>query len=177
MPREVEPYWKGRVFQLADENPNLGSTTLHKLLKEEVGKEAYSPSERWVFDVRKEWEGMRQEKEAADYRSFDWPRSMGSPDLPWEAGATALELLRLTADDRVRPTVRVAKWFWRVTLAAPDSPPATRLFVARLLAAQELAGNEPDSRTTEVLITPETTHEQLDEIAGLADGSGVRRTR
>ena len=72
--------------------------------------------------------------------------------LPWEASAAALELLGIVPPpDGNRPSVRLARWFWRVTQAAPDMPLMVldfsalidRFSIAQLLAEWEILGDPP----------------------------------
>jgi hypothetical protein len=76
-------------------------------------------------------------QDLAEYRDFYWPESMERGDLPWDASAAALELLGFVVDGetpRGRPSARLAKQFWRVTLAAPDATADKRLQIAALLS-------------------------------------------
>jgi hypothetical protein len=113
------------------------------------------PSERTISRIKAtEWPGM-SETEQAEYRTFYWPESMERGDLPWEASATALELMhRLDAAQSgltERPPNRFVKWFWRVSQALPpvsEAPPGVledvRVLAAGLLTLKELGG-EPVS--------------------------------
>ena len=42
------------------------------------------------------------------------------------------------------PTIRMALWYWRVSLAAPDAPAVTRFGIAELLASAEIIKKYPD---------------------------------
>lgn len=82
------------------------------------------------------------------YRYVYWPESFQAGDLPWEAAAVVLELMEdhrqrhQRAPDiwTERPTVRLARWFWRVTQAAPDAPKGWRSEFAGALARAEALG-------------------------------------
>jgi hypothetical protein len=69
-----------------------------------------------------------------------WPETWLAGALPWESSQSILELLRYRDQRQVeRPTVRVATWFWRVTLAAPSERVDRRAYFASFLAAVERA--------------------------------------
>ena len=102
------------------------------------------PSERTISRIRKEeWPHLSAEKRA-QYREFQWPESMERGDLPWEAAKAAL-LLSYTRQARFvgRPTIRQAKWFWRLSLAAPDLVLEEHLRATDLLAVWEAIGDRP----------------------------------
>ena len=86
-----------------------------------------------------------EEEERTQYRHFYWPESMERGDLPWEASGAALELLgHLQWKVPLgRPTVRLFKWFWRVTLAANGTRIQTRYQAAVLLSRWERLGDRP----------------------------------
>ena len=108
------------------------------------------PSERTISRIKAgEWPQM-SETEQAQYRTFYWPESMERGDLPWEASASSLELLGWVArppleDAYGRPTVRVAKWFARVSMAVPDLGLQRRHELAIEFAAWEVMGYEEDA--------------------------------
>ena len=105
------------------------------------------PSERTISRIKEvEWP-LVTEQQVAEYRAFHWPESMGTAELPWEAGASALELLGyLTrppmADTYGRPSVQVVKWFCRLSLAGPNMELETRHLLARDFALWELLGSQ-----------------------------------
>ena len=99
------------------------------------------PSPRSIGRIRKEdWELMPH-SEKAQYRLFHWPQSMERGDLPWEASAAGLELLRLRgenlSDPEFRPDHRMVTWFWRVNQAAPVASIGLRFVVAHMLWLRE----------------------------------------
>lgn len=56
-----------------------------------------------------------------EFSFFRWPESMVPSGLPWDASQSALELLRYHYKMSLpRPEVRVVKWFYWITRAAPD---------------------------------------------------------
>lgn len=97
------------------------------------------PSER---TVRRLYEQHRQlpERVRREDAAFRWPAAMESGALPWEASRAALELLRYRDEARLgRPTVRHAKWYWRLTLADPDIRKSEANKHSAWLAAAEFA--------------------------------------
>ncbi len=97
------------------------------------------PSPRTIGRIRKEFLALPLEVQAG-YKLVRWPDSFGSPDLPWEAASDVLELIRSYPDGDYRCTVRLAWWFWRVTLAAPALDFVMRRTMATVLAERELGG-------------------------------------
>jgi hypothetical protein len=76
----------------------------------------------------------------ANFKHFYFPESMERGELPWEAAPAALELLEWGADipaegedESYRPTIASVRWFWRVSIAAPDAPLDTRIHIATSL--------------------------------------------
>jgi hypothetical protein len=130
-----------------------------RLLADEAGQLGRNdyPSERWI---RREQAEFRQAAEEArrPYREFHWPETFERADLPWEAQPAALELMRVwsrgprlemvSPDARrrlspaARPSVRLVRWFWRITQAAPDASAFERRHIAGWLAAAEAAGSD-----------------------------------
>ena len=105
------------------------------------------PSTRTIERIRAEWK-LRADSEKAPYRLYRWPDSHQSKDLPWEAASAALELCYLA--QRVGdnpPSIRVARWFWRLTQAVPDLPAylpieqPSRYSISRQMAAWDALGN------------------------------------
>jgi hypothetical protein len=74
------------------------------------------------------------------YQRFQWPESMINGLLEWAAARAALDLL---AESWRRfwppPTNEQARWFWRLTLAAPDLPIFQRVEFAFNLAAMDVS--------------------------------------
>lgn len=142
MPRRpVDAYWRERVRQLVENEPGRSPRSIAALLaREGRARQRYGwPSERTVRRLRDEHRA-RSEPERAHYREVRWPETMEQGALPWEASAALLELLRQRASFNTRPTVREARWFWRVTQAAPDAPVRSRATLAGWLAAWEALG-------------------------------------
>lgn len=101
------------------------------------------PSERSVSRYMQGHKGLTLE-ERRQYKLLRWPDNLG--DLPWEAGPAVLDLLRqLRQEGAGRPTVRLARWYWRLWQAVPDAPFGVRLSLSILHAAlEELAEFIPD---------------------------------
>lgn len=85
------------------------------------------------------------EHERRQYSLVHWPESFGTPELPWESAPAILAAIR-TFPEGSRPTVRAAKWFWRLTLAglAPASP-GERLLWALLAVEYERSDAPPEA--------------------------------
>lgn len=144
MPKLVGKHWEERVKSLKGETPNWGAGRIATELQREAEEDdrTDAPSERWVgIFLQKVWNKMKPE-EQQQYQYFRWPESMALGLLPWEASTAALELLELhrVADPEMRlettiekplesrgtgwgrPSVRLTRWFWYITQAAPDLP-------------------------------------------------------
>lgn len=140
--RPIDEYWRQRVCLLTENEPGLSARAMAKRLEKEAEakKRDDSPSERWV---RKEQVAFRsrQLEERIPYRQFTWPESMGAPDLPWEASAAALELLREHHKRNFpRPVLALVQWFWRVTMAVPALSFGRRFELATFLHGCEVGG-------------------------------------
>jgi hypothetical protein len=141
-----------------------------------LGRDDY-PATRTVNKYRELYNHLPEHVKAG-YRDFRWPESMEAGLLPWPASAAALELLGIQRTRDMwsqigrdpgelptsafdlpigRPSVRLARWFWRVTQSAPDLlafPPEVpevpsplplnklpgRYYIAQALAVHEAAG-------------------------------------
>ena len=64
--------------------------------------------------------------------------------MPWEASGPLLQGLRRQLSQGARPTVRWARWYWRIYLAAPATPPRVLDKLARDIAAREAIGQLDD---------------------------------
>lgn len=92
-----------------------------------------APSQRTIARYQSEIRDEPPEKQAP-YRNFYWPESMEAGDVPWEAAPAALEVFRgYLSTSRIRPTVTLVHWFWRVSLAVPDADFNKRLHWAHVL--------------------------------------------
>lgn len=143
---KTSDYWKRWVWRLKEDYTRISSREIaEELLKmRKAGltpkEEDDPPADRTIRDILKEEPpGGRGE-----FGSFFWPESMLPPDYPTEASTAFLELLRFHfeasrgAKLAMRPTKRLAKWFWIVTQAmALEAPFNERLSIAGTLAAAE----------------------------------------
>ena len=162
--RPIPDYWKERVFSevalLEQEGQRVSDKAIERRLKNHAndlwngsGPEDRElartvPSARSIGRIRKnEWE-PKADSEKAQYRYFYWPESMERGDLPWELSEAALALLGYVLHSKIRgifgrPSVRLVRWFWRVSVAAPDLPIASRLVRAYDFTEWELVGGRP----------------------------------
>lgn len=158
MPRKkTHPHWIDRVKALiADAGDASNNLQIVRLLMAEAAAmppelraklRPGPPSDRTVRQIR----ANTPPSELRQYHTVRWPESFegehgASGDLPWEAAPTALELLRYL--NMVRPSVRLARLFWRVTQAAPDAPTYARFSAAQQLAEAELGISDDDDDDT-----------------------------
>lgn len=127
MPRpKLACYWEKQIKTVAANmerpTPTMVQRELEKHYRElppqEQDKYGDPPSYR---TVKRRLDAFPNE-DRLPYRFFSWPESMGTPDLPWEASRPLLDLLAyLHHNDLPRPLNKVATWFWRIALAAPDA--------------------------------------------------------
>ncbi len=146
--RGVDELWVRWAFHHFANNPKA----TYRKLEEEAEKAAVEmgrddpPSERTLRRLRRRWETL-QAHERAQYGYVHWPETFEAGLLPWEASRAILDLIALYQDKGWgRPTVRMAKWYWRLASVLPDTPnedrrPA-REQMARILAAIE-ASSKP----------------------------------
>jgi hypothetical protein len=114
--KRINIVWQNLIYQMRASGSDAkeikvacDKATFHK----DAGK---SPSIKTIGRYMSEYDALPI-KEQENYRLFHWPFHMGSDDLPWTASSRLLALVRyLDENDHPRPTVRVAKWFWRVAL-------------------------------------------------------------
>lgn len=138
MPRpRIDRHWQERIRELTEQNPKWGSLKIARQLEKEAKELRRNdwPSEKACRNYMARHREV-PEHERRQYRLVYWPESFGTPELPWEAAPAVLEAIRIAGEDK-RPTVRTAKWYWRLTVAAPDMRPEDRLEMARHLAAVE----------------------------------------
>ncbi len=143
MPRPpISEYWQMQIKRLA-ENAAHSAESIAATLKERgqvEGVEEPVPAVRTIARYVREFRKL-PEIERRPYRYFVWPDSMGTPDLPWEASRAALDLTRHRYALGLHPPTTVeAKWFWRLTLAAPALRLEYRSKMALDLAVGELIG-------------------------------------
>jgi hypothetical protein len=121
-------------------------------------------SERWVGGIlRNVWPKLTEDQHR-EYRDFYWPESLIRGDLPWEVSATALELLAWldTNGLRLRPPVRLVRWYWRVKQASPDMARRVHFEIAVMLARREEKGEPIGDRGVEWLMA----YHQVPKVEG-----------
>jgi hypothetical protein len=91
------------------------------------------------------------EREREAYRFFSWPETMQAGLLPWQAAHMILDLARFKLDHNMAPPLVVeAQWFWRITLAIPGTPLATRANLTKIAALSEMSG-QPQTELWDVV--------------------------
>jgi hypothetical protein len=94
----------------------------------------------------KRWKKAMPPAQKAAYAQVKWPESFGPNEddlpLPWEAAAVVLELLKLA---QLKPTARLARFYWYATLAMPGADSRHRAWVAAMLDAYAALGGMPES--------------------------------
>ena len=134
--RPIPEYWKDRIkahfAQMEQGQERLSDAAVHRALEVEALElrsdpdpnrrelATWVPSNRSISRIRRGEFAQMDFAERAQHRKFHWPESMEKGDLPWEAGAAGLEILR--KGPALRPDVRQVLWFWRVTQVMPRSP-------------------------------------------------------
>jgi hypothetical protein len=138
-PTPTPVYWRERVRSLT-ENDGLSARAIVPILLHEArhtGRDD-APQERTVYRLRAEF----LEQSEADrrlYREVSWPESFDQGALPWESAGAVLPLIQESLEKGfARPQVRFARWFWRITQAAPDTSISLRRSLAGQLARAEL---------------------------------------
>jgi len=149
---KTKGHWEELVRVLTENEPRLGPLGIHSKLEQaareaagKVGKEDIGPipSLRTIGRLQRQFRPLSEE-ERQRYRFFRWPESMEMGALPWDAGVSALELLRYRREYKFgRPLLGQVRWFFRVSTLAPDAPFHEREIAARWLFAFEAAGNPP----------------------------------
>lgn len=141
----ISDFWVDEIKEITVNNGRLGPDKVRAQLVAWVKgggaprgtKEHDAPSQRTIARYQAEIRSEPPERQAP-YRYFHWPESMESGDVPWEAAPAALELLRgYLSTLRIRPSVALVRWFWRVSLAVPGSDFDKRLHWAHLLVLSE----------------------------------------
>lgn len=150
------PYWRERVNALcakgeqAGQRPS-GKTLFHQFKQEATKKGGPSdyPSERTLTSYIADWIELKEARKAF-YRDFRWPESMIFGVLPWESSQAALELLAWWhgRGHPSPPRNGLVKWYWRLSIAGPETGKRWRIVAAALLFQQE-AYEWPDLATFE----------------------------
>jgi hypothetical protein len=140
----LDGFWIRCLYTVFANEPGMSDKAVADRMKEladTLDRSDY-PATRTVNKYHDQYHRLTEPVKAG-YKDFGWPESMEAGLLPWEASAAALELLAIRRDiDRFahyrqaaregpltaldlplgRPSLRLTRWFWRVTQAAPDLP-------------------------------------------------------
>ncbi len=103
---------------------NIGPVDIHHALEREAAASGgtSSPSLRVVQRERQRFFSLSR-IQVDEYNPVTWPSTMESGLLPWEAGPSVMELISAYhSEGRGRPSVRVARWYWRVRGLWGDAP-------------------------------------------------------
>jgi hypothetical protein len=148
MPREpVDEFWRDQIKSIAANLKRMGPGPIRRLLRDDVGPRfgrTDIPSERTVSRILRRFRALPEE-EKRPFREFVWPDSMEPGDVPWEASAAVLELLRFLQENEAvqpprRPLVRSVVWYWRITQAVPSAPVPVRWYWVTHLLTREIPG-------------------------------------
>lgn len=145
----VIPRWERLVYRALAANSRLSARQLREVLvRSYPGAEV--PSERTIGRIKKSWDELPEDRKRL-LQEVQWPQSMGTELLPWDASPAILELLgEYGTWMGVRPEIGLASWFWRITQAAPDLPLNSRIAAARTLWAWEILGRPETSQIGEL---------------------------
>lgn len=160
MPRaKIDVYWRNLVYARLAINPRASAAAIFRELEEQARKDdrldfpGDRSISRFCHDFRK-----LSEDDQRRYGVACWPDSMESEVLEWDASKTTLELQAFLYEciklPSIRAPVRLARWFWRVTQAAPDAPIFDRVQIALQFSAWELRGrpNRPERDEPELYL-------------------------
>lgn len=156
MPRPpIDEHWQRRVREIHEAYPKLSSRRIYTRLEEE-GQQLQRddwPSEKSIRNILAAHRNA-SEQERRQYRQAWWPESFGTPELPWESSRAVLGFVRFCDERQIpHPTVRQAKWYWRLHLAAPGMPMLEAAELAGALSGVESARNLGSEATS-----PNLTH-------------------
>jgi len=135
----VDAFWREQIRGITANYPGWGPGRVVRALAaigEQLGRDDW-PAERTIGREQQRFREMEAAKQR-DYLVFRWPESMVRGDLPWEAAALGVTLIRHFGQRR-RPLVRCVRWCWRITLARPDAPLPARWNAACFMAAWEVS--------------------------------------
>lgn len=131
MPKPTDEYWVRRIHDIVGVDERKSIAKIEEQLEQEEAKKFSPRTDIPRGNTIRRIRDRFPKSERVTYRPVAWPESFGNPDLPWESGAAIFELWRHL---RGRPSLRVARAYWRVTLAAPAaSVPARHGMAAHLL--------------------------------------------
>ncbi len=152
----VDKAWREFAFGCWSDVPRPTVTQVHALAvaKAKSEKRGDCPSPRTFARWRKEF-GELTDDARTGYLKVSWPYSFAAGLLPWESASAVLELMYLGREMGRPPSVRMGRWYWRVTLAAPDMPPEIRRTLAENLCYWEpRAATDPvTAQGAEALLT------------------------
>jgi hypothetical protein len=152
MPRRpIHRFWQDRIKELTENFPGISAEAVEATLRQNTaaarraGASDAVPTPRTIARYIRAFKPQPEQDRLA-YRYASWPESMESVFLPWEASRPLLDLLyeRLKnykgspeAAMYTLPTNLEARWFWRLTLAAPTLPIEQRANMAKQIADTE----------------------------------------
>jgi len=131
----VDEFWLKKINELTANFPKLGPKAAAQRFEKDRDCAARDdwPSESTIGRYQRKFR-QKDSAEQVGYRWLHWPESFDEGALPWEAAAATLELLRFLREKKMgRPCIMLSRWYWRLTLAAPDAPIADRFGMALLL--------------------------------------------
>lgn len=139
--KRTDSKWIPQVFKLKANNPSWGGGRIAERLDINFPGQG-APSETVVRRMLKS-----PPPNFATLRYYSWPEAMIRGELPWEAGAVATGLLRRYREVGISepPSIGRVQWFWRLTLACPDSPVGRRHTLAGYLAAGDVLPDDARS--------------------------------
>ena len=128
---------KAVVFQLREADPTASGADISGRLTAHAQEQGWQESDlppagelkasgepregrtlaRWI----KEFDG-KPEVEKAAYALYSWPGSHQTGAVPWEAQRIGRFIKDLVSTEGRTPTVRVVRWAYNLTLAAPGMP-------------------------------------------------------
>jgi hypothetical protein len=218
--KRIDQHWADRINELAANDPKPGPYRIEAQLAEEASVNPSLPAPPTANTIRRYLVRFdKKSKEEKDqYLYFRWPQSMEAGLLPWEASAAALELLGVAQrfdtfarlmeaqvpDEELvkrggsarmgRPSVRLVRWYWRITQTAPDLPKdmidqrqqgvsleqvtPSRYDIAQTLAAWEAAGIDAPQRFRDAIegylaFAPWRSRSHADEYKMAVDLGGI----
>lgn len=106
---------------------------------------------------------LRNETLERGSEPFNWPDSMGTADhqVPWEGSRASLDLVRHCAENGLPwPTVRIARWYWRVCQASLGTTGSNRS--SELQAPFSPSTGDADANREESSVTTKPQDEIMD---------------
>ena len=123
------------VSQMVGENPEIKPESIYRESCNRFGKDRILSRRTFLRRLKELWPKLSHWD-----RPFQW-HLMGDPELPWEASSVVLKVWAWIQDDisaRRRagfpdvwidqPTMRHAKWWWRIHQAVPEIQPTWSSF-------------------------------------------------